>query len=168
MKTSNNCRLVVVLILYFSSLEPLYTQNIENLSQQKPVSLSGNIDLRGIYYSANGISPRYPSTSYVLSGAPTLNLYGLAIPFAFTFSNQESKIAQPFAQFGLSPTYKWLTLHGGYRNVSFNQFTLGGHTMLGWHRANTWQIPNGIHVWSAQQSYQIGLHYPIVSACGIR
>ena len=34
MKTSNNCRLVVVLILYFSSLEPLYTQNIENLSQQ--------------------------------------------------------------------------------------------------------------------------------------
>ncbi len=131
MKTSNNCRLVVVLIMYFSSLKPLYTQNLENLSQQKPVSLSGNIDLRGIYYSANGISPRYPSTSYVLSGAPTLNLYGLAIPFAFTFSNQESKIAQPFAQFGLSPTYKWLTLHGGYRNVSFNQFTLGGHTMLG-------------------------------------
>ncbi|GGI23852.1 hypothetical protein GCM10008119_09730 [Pedobacter mendelii] len=31
----------------------------------------------------------------------------------------------------MSPTYKWLTVHAGYRNVSFSPYTLGGHTILG-------------------------------------
>lgn len=106
-------------------------QDLTKISRQDPVKLSGVIDLRGIFYRADGIPGRYPAASVVLSGSPTLTVYGLEIPFSFTFSNQEKKFMQPFNQFGMSPTYKWLTVHAGYRNVSWSPFTLGGHTMLG-------------------------------------
>lgn len=106
-------------------------QNLEQISKQKPFSISGNIDLRSIVYSASGIENRRSPFSYILTGSPTLSVYGVAIPLSFTYSEQERSFRQPFNQFGMSPTYKWITVHAGYRNVSFSPYTLGGHTMLG-------------------------------------
>ena len=31
----------------------------------------------------------------------------------------------------MSPYYKWITIHAGYRNINYSQFTLAGHTFLG-------------------------------------
>jgi len=31
----------------------------------------------------------------------------------------------------MSPYYKWITIHVGYRNINYSQFTLAGHTILG-------------------------------------
>ncbi|MCD8540590.1 MAG: hypothetical protein LRY55_13120 [Leadbetterella sp.] len=73
---------------------------------------------------------RSPLT-YIISGTPTLSIYGITIPVSFTFSEQDRSFRQPFNQFGLSPTWKWITLHGGYRNLSFSPYTLAGHTLLG-------------------------------------
>lgn len=89
------------------------------------------MELRGIFYNASGIAARRSPTSYLVSGSPILNVYGWSIPFSVTLSEQERSFRQPFNQFGLSPTYKWITLHAGYRNITFNPFTLAGHTMLG-------------------------------------
>src|SRR5208283_1371011 len=46
-------------------------------------------------------------------------------------SEQERLLRQPFNQFGISPKYKWITLHVGYQNLNYSQFTLAGHTILG-------------------------------------
>lgn len=56
---------------------------------------------------------------------------GISLPFSAVLGNQGSSFRQPFNQFGVSPTYKWATVHAGYRNVSFSPFTLAGHTFLG-------------------------------------
>ena len=54
------------------------------------------------------------------------------MPFSFNwYSNEKAGFTQPFNQFGISPTYKWLTFHLGYRNVSFSEYTLNGYTFLG-------------------------------------
>ena len=55
------------------------------------------------------------------------------MPFSLTWYNNNKKgsFSQPFNQFGISPTYKWLTLHLGYRNLTFSEFTLNGYTFLG-------------------------------------
>ena len=108
-----------------------FAQNLENLSKQKPVTLHGGINVRTMFYAANGIPNRRQPFTYILTGSPTLQVYGFSIPFTFIISEQERSFRQPFNQFGLSPTYKWITLHGGYRNLSFSPFTLDGHTMLG-------------------------------------
>lgn len=106
-------------------------QDLSNIAGQKPFAVSGSIDLRAIGYSANGIDARRSPFSYLISGAPVFSIYGLTIPVSFTFTEQDRSFSQPFNQFGLSPTYKWITLHGGYRNVSFSPYTLAGHTLLG-------------------------------------
>jgi hypothetical protein len=106
-------------------------QDLATLAQQKPLTLTGTVDVRTVFYQSRGIPARRRPFSYVLSGAPTLNLYGVAVPLSFTLSEQDRRFRQPFNQFGLSPTYKWVTVHGGYRNLTFSPFTLAGHTVLG-------------------------------------
>ncbi|HWV33747.1 MAG TPA: hypothetical protein VN038_29030, partial [Dyadobacter sp.] len=67
-----------------------------------------------------------------LSGAMTVSLPGgITLPFSGVLGNQGTSFRQPFNQFGLSPSYKWTTVHAGYRNVTFSPFTLAGHTFLG-------------------------------------
>lgn len=106
-------------------------QDLSGIKNQKPISFNGSLEARGFFYNANGIPNRREASSYLISGAPNLSIYGWDIPFYISYGNQGTQFSQPFNQYGLSPTYKWITLHGGYRNVSFGQFTLAGHTMLG-------------------------------------
>ncbi|MCU0324053.1 MAG: hypothetical protein MUF45_02205 [Spirosomaceae bacterium] len=119
------------IIILFGYNTAVFAQNLDQIGKQKPFAISGNIDLRSILYSASGIENRRSPFSYILTGSPTLSIYGIAIPVSFTYSEQERSFRQPFNQFGMSPTYKWATLHAGYRNISFSPYTLGGHTMLG-------------------------------------
>ena len=95
------------------------------------VSLSGNVYTGSYLYGANGIDPHRSPFSGYIGGNLNLSIYKFNIPFSFILSEQERSFQQPFNQFGLSPKYKWLTLHGGYRNLSWSDYTLGGHTFLG-------------------------------------
>ncbi|MBF9142358.1 hypothetical protein [Hymenobacter properus] len=107
-------------------------QDLATLAQQKPVTLTGTLDLRTVLYGYSGsITARRKPVSYVLAGRPKLNIYGVAVPLEFVVSEQDRAVRQPFNQFGLSPTYKWATAHLGYRNLTWSPFTLAGHTMLG-------------------------------------
>lgn len=109
----------------------LKAQDLTNISKQKPFQINGVVDVRAIGYTSKNIPPRRSPLSWVISGSPVLSVYGIKIPVSFTFTEQERSFNQPFNQYGLSPTYKWITVHGGYRNVSFSPYTLAGHTMLG-------------------------------------
>lgn len=109
----------------------LKAQNLETIKDQKPVTLHGNINARALFYNADGIPNRRQPFTYILSGSPTLSLYGVTLPFSFILTEQERSYRQPFNQFGVSPTYKWATAHLGYRNVSFSPYTLDGYTILG-------------------------------------
>jgi hypothetical protein len=60
-----------------------------------------------------------------------ISLYGVDIPVSFLLSNYQRNFKQPFNKFGISPYYKNLKVHLGYRNVRFSPFTLNGHTFLG-------------------------------------
>ena len=109
----------------------LRAQNIEQMLHAKPAVLSGNMDATAIFYNAHGIPNRYLPFNYVISGSPVISLYGWQIPFSFLIGKQQSNLTQPFNQFGLSPSYKWITLHAGYRSLNFSPFTLAGYTFLG-------------------------------------
>lgn len=106
-------------------------QQVENMLSARPATLSGGINATAIFYHARGIPNRYLPFNYVLSGSPVLSIYGMQVPFSFIIGKQQSSFAQPFNQFGLSPTYKWITVHAGYRSLTFSPYTLAGHTFLG-------------------------------------
>jgi len=121
--------LLPVIALMYSNI--CLGQDLNTLGAQKPFEFNGGLELRGIFYNANGIPDRRQPFTYLLSGSPTLNLYGWSIPTSFTVSKEQNSFQQPFNQYGISPTYKWVTLHAGHRSVNFSPYTLAGHTMLG-------------------------------------
>ena len=106
-------------------------QDLSNFKQNKS-SVHGSFSTTGIAYNYSGlINPRKPPFTYILSGNINVNLKGLVFPFSFTFSDRNFDFRQPFNRFGLSPQYKWITLHLGYRNIHFDKYVMGGHTVLG-------------------------------------
>ncbi len=110
----------------------LKAQNLEKLTEQKPVTLSGGLTARFTIYDAHGIANRRQPFSYIFTGSPTISIFNsFTIPLTFTYSEQDRSFRQPFNQFGMSPYYKWITIHAGYRNINYSQFTLAGRTFLG-------------------------------------
>jgi len=119
-------------ILLLITTVGLYAQNLSNLKEVTPFAINGSLGLHSAFYNASGIPDRQTPFAYGVNANATLTLYGVSMPFSFTwYSNQKAGFNQPFNQFGISPVYKWLTLHLGYRNMSFSEFTLNGHTFLG-------------------------------------
>ncbi len=129
MKFSEWNRYIFFAAITISSLF-VNAQDVTHFKQNKS-SVHGSIGATGIFYNASGITPRKTPFSYILNGNLTVNLKGFVLPFSFTYSDRNKSFRQPFNQFGLSPKYKWITLHLGYRNINFSKYVLGGHTIFG-------------------------------------
>ncbi len=110
----------------------VHAQDLEKIKDEKPFLINGSIGLNGSFYNASGIPNRQNPYAYGIDANATISIYGIDMPFSFTwYSNDKAGFEQPFNQFGISPKYKWLTVHLGYRNLSFSEFTLNGYTFLG-------------------------------------
>ena len=120
-----------VLFLVLSVASEAKSQDLGNLGGANPVSLDGAITVSGTKYSIAGAPARRPPTSWTIVGTPTLSIYGVSLPFNFILSDQESDFRQPFDQIGVSPSYKWATLHLGYNSLTYSKYTLSGITFLG-------------------------------------
>ncbi|MBL7920284.1 MAG: hypothetical protein JNJ40_08200 [Bacteroidia bacterium] len=121
----------IIFTVFILFLHELNAQDLDNLKNIKPIAFGGGISLQTGFYSMQGAKARQPQFTYIVSGSPVVNIYGVSLPFSFTFSNYQRDFRQPFNQFGLSSTYKWVTLHLGYRNISYSQFGMAGYTLLG-------------------------------------
>jgi hypothetical protein len=122
---------VISLLLCTLALSSLTAQDIDQMRNAEPVKIYGSLGAGGWIYKARGIPNRMQTLSWFLNGSPTLSIYGVTLPFTFSFSEQERRFSQPFNQWGVSPHYKWVTLQAGYRNLRYSEFTLNGHTIFG-------------------------------------
>lgn len=120
-----------VLFLFFLITGSLFSQSVKDTIKPKLFTLHGNIGLSFMAYAVDGIPARQLPFSYILSANATLSIGKFDLPFSFVFSDKQRSYAQSFDEFGISPTYKWLTVHLGYRNVTFSNYTLAGHSFLG-------------------------------------
>lgn len=119
-------------VLSILVLLPLFafSQNIEEIGKH-PVGLAGSIRLATDFYDVNGIDPRRSPSSWQLSGNASFQLAGISFPFSFSFRDQQFSYGASFNQFGISPYYKWITVHAGWRSMTFSPYTLAGRTFLG-------------------------------------
>lgn len=119
--------------MFFCINYNLYAQDVSQLSAKNPLKVAGSIGARS-YFSSGSQSPLYAANpfGYSLSGNVNLTFFsGISVPLSVSYSNRKANFSQPFNQFGLSPTYKGFTVHGGYRSLRFSDYTLNGFTMLG-------------------------------------
>lgn len=106
-------------------------QDVEQLIKQKPFAINGTLGLGFGTYNSSGIPARQRAFTYLFNGAPTISLYGISFPFSVVVSDQQRGFTQPFNQYGISPTYKWITLHAGWQSLQWSQYTLAGYNFLG-------------------------------------
>jgi hypothetical protein len=124
--------LIILIWLGFTLLPGhLYAQNIEGITKEKPIKIDGSIGLGSMLTMQQGGAARRVPFTWYISGSPNVSLYGIQFPFTFVWSEQERNFTQPFNKYGVSPNYKWIKLHAGYRNVNWSNYTISGSTFFG-------------------------------------
>lgn len=106
-------------------------QDLESIGKEKPLSFSGGLSLSQIFYAARGVDARRDPYSYFASGNVNLSLYGWSVPLSFSVSNHNYTFSQPFNQYSLHPSWKWITVHAGYTSMAFSPYTVNGHIFSG-------------------------------------
>jgi hypothetical protein len=124
-------KVILTILLLLNSICIILGQNIENIGKEKPLKINGGLSLNQIFYHAAGLQTLRSPYTYYIAGNLNFNIYGCSIPFSYLFSNQQSTFQQPFNQYGLHPTYKWITAHLGYVGMTLSPYTLNGIQFLG-------------------------------------
>jgi len=122
-------RIYVLFLFYSVSVE---AQDLSKIDKKNPVKISGGIQATQTFYHADGIANRRSPYFWMLNANLNINVLGvLSVPLSATLSQQQKSYTQPFNQFGISPRYKSVTAHLGYRSMQFSEYTLGGNIFLG-------------------------------------
>ena len=126
-------KLICVSLAWLGLWAYAFAQDIESFKDADPFQMTGSIRLGAQYYQVDGIDPRANPFMWNASGRAEIRIYEeFRLPFAFTVGRHRPELRFPiFNQFGISPTYKWLTVHAGHRNMQFSRYTLNNHTFLG-------------------------------------
>jgi hypothetical protein len=117
------------LLLLYSILS--HGQEIGAAGGQKPFSLHGSITAGFDAYHSNEAYPTCDPFAWNIGGSLTPSFYGFSLPFSFVITQYSKSYASPFTMFGISPSYKWIRLHLGYRAMSFSPLIFDGTSFLG-------------------------------------
>jgi hypothetical protein len=123
---------IAALLLMATGTGSSFAQDLENLKTADPVTVSGGMSLASTLYHASGQRRKDP-WSYMLNANVNINVLGvLDLPFSASIMSQNKTFSQPsFARYGVSPRYKAVTAHIGWRSMQFSTYTLSGVTFLG-------------------------------------
>ncbi|MEJ7826593.1 MAG: hypothetical protein WKF91_00295 [Segetibacter sp.] len=121
-----------IILLFLVCITPsVFSQDLGNIGKQKPLRISGSIGANHSSTITNDTGRAPLPSSYSLNASINFDVFGFSVPLTVVLSNGQFNISNAFNQFGMSPHYKWLTLHGGYRQMNFSEFSLSGQTFLG-------------------------------------
>lgn len=138
-------------LLFFLSLVNYTTVNCQDVEQlikqaktykdrlKHPVKISGAISATGLYNYISGIDRRMNPFSYSFSSNVNIDVLGIVTPLNLNLRNgrtvynyqRPSFEVPPLLLIGLSPKYKWATVHLGNRSMTFSPYTLSGHSFDG-------------------------------------
>jgi hypothetical protein len=108
-----------------------FAQDLSQFRKDNPVTVSGNFNGGVNYLEAEN------STVEPLGYHASLNLQFsffsvLQVPVSLSYGNYGSSInTLSFRRFGISPSYKYVKLHGGYRSYQLSPYIMAGMTVLG-------------------------------------
>jgi hypothetical protein len=122
---------IIIFLLLVTAPVVVTAQALDQLGVKKGVSMSGSVSTSTTAYTASGIDSRRDPLAWYLNGNININLFGYAMPFSFSYSNQGKNYSQPFNQFRFAPSYKWARAYIGTTSMNFSNYTLAGHQFNG-------------------------------------
>jgi len=124
-------QLILFVILLSGNIFDGKSQDLERIKDADPFSIRGNVGVEFMYYNAWNKRDSYDPFTFKFHGNPVFSIYGIELPFSFVAGNRSKSYSQPFSTYGLSPKYKWVTAHAGFRSLNFSKYSLGGQMILG-------------------------------------
>jgi len=111
----------------------LLAQDVEQVTKAKPVKITGGINGSSTFYATDAENSQRDPFIWIVNGNMNLNLFGVVnAPMSFMISKENKTYNQPsYKQYGISPKYKALTTHIGYRAMNFSQYTMSGIMFFG-------------------------------------
>ena len=109
----------------------LAAQDLTKIGKAKPFAITGNVGGGFTLYHSTENQYTQPPFAWNLYANFTPSVYNFSFPFSFVLTQYSSSYTTPFAQFGVSPTYKWIKLDLGYRTINMSPLVFGGQSFLG-------------------------------------
>lgn len=127
----------ITLFLIFLRTLALQSQDIpklrDDIKNNKPLAVTGGVNANTSAVAAIGTELKRDPYFWQLNANLNFNFFGVInAPFSATFTKENKTFNQPaFNQYGISPQYKYVTVHLGYRNMSFSNYSFSGLTFFG-------------------------------------
>jgi len=136
---------LVCFLFYFNA----YNQDLSNIGgnvkkviEAKPVDVKGGANVTTAFYAVEGIPSRRPPFAYALNGNLNFNFYGkINMPLSINYSdaglayNAKNPLKEMLTNLlnktGVSPKYKWVTVHLGDRSMNFSKYSYAGLRFFG-------------------------------------
>lgn len=102
--------------------------------KKDPVRLQGGISSDLFFSGISGLERRANPFGWRVLGFAHMDFLGLKLPASLVFASRSRVFnyeLPAFAFVGLSPSYKWATLHLGDRTMDFGRYTFSGHSFRG-------------------------------------
>lgn len=107
--------------------------------KKDPLKIRGGINIFSGFNHISGIDRRRDPFIWRLSANLNFDFMGISAPFAANYSSGNTLYSFRFPAYklpsyqfvGISPTYKWITLHFGTRSMNFSDYTLANHSFSG-------------------------------------
>jgi hypothetical protein len=122
---------LAIFFLLFLPATYIRAQNLGDLGDPKPFTLHGSLGAGMEFYRSNEAYPTRPPFAWNVYGSLAPSVYGVSLPMSFVVTKYGNSYSNPFTQIGISPSYKWIRLHLGYRTLLFSPLVFAGQSFLG-------------------------------------
>ncbi|MDP4226437.1 MAG: hypothetical protein Q8910_08650, partial [Bacteroidota bacterium] len=93
-------------------------QELSNIGKSPLFNLNGGLSINQTYNWSDVNGSYDKPYAYTLAANLNLSVYGWSIPVSGMYSNRKWSYQQPFNQFSVNPSYKWIKLLIGYNSMS--------------------------------------------------
>lgn len=121
---------IFIAVLYLAiALFPLQAQDFTDIGKRKPFSFSGAAGTQMASRWENGGSS--DPFSYLIFAQLNPSLYGISLPFSFSFADSRFSYGQPFSRMSFQPSYKWAKAYIGRTSMDMHPYGLSGQQFDG-------------------------------------
>lgn len=126
-------KLICLVLFHCFITSVVFSQNIETVSFEDWFKYKGGLNFNSTAYSAVGMSNRRDPFFWGIDANLNFTLFNIInVPLSAHYSKDNKTYNHPtYNYFGLSPSYKFITVHAGYRSMQFSSYSLSGLTFLG-------------------------------------
>lgn len=121
----------VIFWLFLFVSGPALAQDLSSVGKSPALSVNGGVSLNQVFFGSNDTLSLRDPYAYTFMANLNLSVFGWSVPLSAVYSSHKWSYQQPFNQFSLHPSYKWVKTHIGTVSMNFSPYSLSGHQFTG-------------------------------------